>query len=501
MKFRRYWITGIAALGLAAGVGVALEPQAAHHEQAVLRNGVIASASREGYADIVDKVAPAVVTIRSARKVRASQQFPFMDDPFFRQFFGNGDRPNRRGRGNNNNNEDAPSRMERALGSGVIVSADGYIVTNHHVVDGADQIKVDMHDGRTLDAKLIGSDQPSDLALLKVDATKLPVLPLGDSDKVRVGDIALAVGNPLGIGETVTMGIISAKGRSTGLSDGSFEDFLQTDAAINQGNSGGALVSTNGELIGINSQIVSPSGGNIGIGFAIPSNMAKNVMDQLRTGGKVHRGRLGVGIQSITPDLATSMNLPGTKGVLVSSVEPNSPAEKAGIKQGDVIQAVNGQPVDDTNTLRNKVAAAGPGSEVGLRVYRDGKEQDFRAKLAELDVNAKANEEENGGTQGGGATRGQLGVTVEPLRPETADDLGLNRNAKGAVVTNVDPSGPAAEAGLQREDVIVSVNRTPVENGQDIRQALQKSGSRPALVEVNRGGRTIFVAVRPSSGK
>jgi Do/DeqQ family serine protease len=369
------------------------------------------------------------------------------------------------------------------------------------VVDGADQIKVDMHDGRTLDAKLIGSDQPSDLALLKVDATKLPVLPLGDSDKVRVGDIALAVGNPLGIGETVTMGIISAKGRSTGLSDGSFEDFLQTDAAINQGNSGGALVSTNGELIGINSQIVSPSGGNIGIGFAIPSNMAKNVMDQLRTGGKVHRGRLGVGIQSITPDLATSMNLPGTKGVLVSSVEPNSPAEKAGIKQGDVIQAVNGQPVDDTNTLRNKVAAAGPGSEVGLRVYRDGKEQDFRAKLAELDVNAKANEEENGGTQGGGATRGQLGVTVEPLRPETADDLGLNRNAKGAVVTNVDPSGPAAEAGLQREDVIVSVNRTPVENGQDIRQALQKSGSRPALVEVNRGGRTIFVAVRPSSGK
>jgi len=252
-------------------------------------------------------VAPAVVTIRSARRIHAAQQFPFFDDPFFRQFFGN------------RNRERSPedrTLLQHGLGSGVIVSADGYILTNHHVIDGAEQISVDLNDRRSFEAKVIGSDAPSDLALLKIEASGLPVLPLGDSDQVRVGDLCLAVGNPLGIGETVTAGIISARGRVTGLSDGSFEDFLQTDAAINQGNSGGALVNTQGELIGINSQIVSTSGGNIGIGFAIPSNMAKNAMDQLQHGGKVRRGRLGVGIQEITSDLAKSLNLHEVRGVL-----------------------------------------------------------------------------------------------------------------------------------------------------------------------------------------
>jgi S1-C subfamily serine protease len=227
---------------------------------------------------------PAVVTVRSDRRVRAAQQFPFFDDPFFRDFFGDRFR---------NAPRESPDMLQRGVGSGVIVSADGYILTNHHVIDGAEGIKVDLSDGRTLDAKVVGSDKPSDLAVLKINAGNLPVLPLGDSDKVRVGDVVLAVGNPLGVGQTVTMGIISAKGRQTGISNGSFEDFLQTDAAINQGNSGGALVNTTGELIGVNSQILSPTGGSIGLGFSIPSNMARNVMDQLTRTGKVRRGQLG----------------------------------------------------------------------------------------------------------------------------------------------------------------------------------------------------------------
>jgi Do/DeqQ family serine protease len=325
------------------------------------------------YADVVSRVSPAVLTIHSTMRARAPEQYPFMDDPMFREFFGD------RGR-----IPQAPPPRRQGLGSGVIVSPDGYILTNHHVVDGAEQIKVDMNDNRTLDARVVGRDPPSDLALLKVEASNLPVLTLGDSDRVRVGDVVLAIGNPLGIGQTVTMGIISAKGRQTGLSSGAFEDFLQTDAPINQGNSGGALVSTNSELVGINSQILSPSGGSIGIGFAIPSNMARTVMDTLVKTGKVRRGQLGIRVGKVTSEVAEKLKLRDQRGILVVQVQPGSAADRAGIQPGDIVTAFNGTEVNDPNVFRNLVAGTAPSTEVTLTIQRDGREQQVRATLGEF---------------------------------------------------------------------------------------------------------------------
>src|SRR2546430_2328488 len=356
------------------------------------------AAPQNSYADIGSKAAPAVITIRADKRVRTPQQFPFSDDPFFRGLFGN--------RGPQQPQE----QLQQALGSGVIVSPDGYILTNHHVIDGAEDIKIEMNDGRTLEAKLIGSDPPSDLALLKINATGMTFMTPGDSDKVRVGDVALAIGNPLGIGQTVTMGIISAKGRTNpagSLGSGAFEDFLQTDAPINHGNSGGALINTMGELIGINSQIVPGNGGaNIGIGFAIPSNMAKSVMDQLVKNGKVRRGQLGVVVGRVTSDLAASLGMSEAKGVIVNSVRSGSAAERAGIKQGDIITAVNDTPVSDTNAFRNHVASMGPGAEVTLTVLRENREQKIRATLGEFSEETARAQSENKGANPTEATAG-----------------------------------------------------------------------------------------------
>jgi Do/DeqQ family serine protease len=325
-----------------------------------------------GYADVVSRAAPAVVTILSERRVRPPQQYPFHNDPFFRYFFGP------------STPRQAPESRQRGLGSGVIVNADGYIVTNHHVIDGAEDIKVVFIDNRSVDAKVVGSDPPSDLAVLKIAAHNLPILSLGDSDKVRVGDIALAIGTPLGLSQTVTAGIISAKSRATGVSDGSFEDFLQTDAPINQGNSGGALINTNGELIGINSQILSPTGSNIGIGFAIPSNMARNVMSQLIEQGRVRRGRLGVVIEPLTSERASGLGLSNAQGVLIREVVPNGPAQRAGIREGDVILTFNGALVLDGNALRNLVAGTQPGTGVTITLFREGREMSVRCELDEF---------------------------------------------------------------------------------------------------------------------
>jgi Do/DeqQ family serine protease len=481
-------VGGLAWNGLA-------QPQSSDHAAATAQHPAITHAiagSRDSYADVVDVVAPAVVTIRTEGKATVSPtQFQGPDDDFFRQFFGMPFGQNRRG----GPGQPGPSMKQHALGSGVIVTPDGYILTNNHVVDHADTITVDFGSGRTLDAKVIGTDAPTDLALLKIDGTDYDAVQLGNSDNVRVGDVVLAVGNPLGIGETVTMGIISAKGRSTAAGDGNYEDFLQTDAPINHGNSGGALVNTKGELIGINSQILSNSDGNIGIGFAIPVNMAKSVMDQLRTSGKVTRAQLGVTIQNVSSDMAKCLGLKQAGGVIVSAVSTGSAADRAGVKQGDVITALDGKPVENTNALRNHIAQSRPGTTADLTILRDGSERHISVKLDELQGSSAA---EGLGAGDGHSDKGLLGVSVEPLTPQLAERLGV-KSTHGLVVDEVTPDGRAATAGIQAGDVIESVNRQAVSSVDALREALSKTPNRPALLLINRDGHEIFVTVRPAA--
>jgi Do/DeqQ family serine protease len=371
------------------------------------------------------------------------------------------------------------------------MTPDGTIVTNNHVVDGAEHVQVVLHDGRELTAKVLGTDPATDLAVIDVDATDLPTLPVADSDRVRVGDVVLAVGNPLGIGQTVTMGIVSATGRTTNLGgDGAYEDFIQTDAPINRGNSGGALITTGGELVGINSQIMSPSGGSIGIGFAIPTKMVENVMTQLVEHGRVSRGKLGVTIQPVTSDLAQGLGLDRIGGAIVSSVESGSPAETSGLEVGDVITGVDGHAVVNSNDLRNRISAVAPGTTVMLDVVRDGNRRRVEATLAEMAPVREARGEARSGEHG------ELGMSLQSVTPALANRMQLPRGTNGVVVTGTDPTGVAARAGLRAGDVIREVNGEAVRTPDAVRDAIAGRGDRPAVLLVERDGQAVFVAVR-----
>lgn len=436
---------------------------------------------------------PSVVKISATKMVKT--QLPeqgFGDDPF-QQFFG-GQSPfggQEGGPGRRFQQQQPQEHREGGLGSGVIVSPDGYILTNNHVVDGATDVEVTLPDRRQFKAKVIGTDPKTDIAVLKIAANNLPAITIGNSSKIQVGDAVLAIGNPYGVGQTVTMGIVSATGRA-GLGIEDYEDFIQTDASINPGNSGGALVNDRGELIGINTAILAPgSGGNQGIGFAVPVNLARNVMDQIVDHGKVERAYLGVTIQEVTPAIAKAIGLNEPEGALVSDVTPNSPASRAGLQSGDVILALNGTPVEESNQLRVNVSLMNPGQTVNLKVYRNGETKNVTAQVGEM-PGAKVERASLDNPQGhDGALQG---VSVENLNPQLAQQAGVSPNTKGVVVTQVDPASPAAEAGLKEGDVIEQANHHAVTNSDDLSSAL-KSGKGESLLLVNRGGSKLYLAV------
>ena len=443
----------------------------------------------QGFSPVVKSSAPAVVNISSSKVVRSPEggpEAPFLSDPILRKFFGEDFMRQFR----------VPrERREHSLGSGVIVNSAGYVLTNSHVVEGATDIKVALSDKRELSGQIVGIDPGTDLAVVKIPTDHLSVLPFADSTKVEVGDIALAIGNPFGLGRTVTMGIVSAVGRG-GLGIEDYEDFIQTDASINPGNSGGALVNARGELIGVNTAILSPSGGNLGIGFAVPSNMVRDVMSQIIKTGKVTRGFLGVSIQDVTPDLATALKLGQTRGALIGGVEPNGPAAKAGVQSGDVIVEANGKPIDDSRELRLMVSEMPPGTQVSMRVLHDGQTRNVTLTLGEMPVKETAKVAPRQKPAPPEPAQPRLGVAVTEVTPDLAKHLKLPANIKGVIVADIEEDSAAAEAGLQIGDVIQEVNRKPVRTIAEFESQITASRAESILLLVNRDGHTRFIAIK-----
>lgn len=460
-----------------------------------------------GFSAVAKAVTPAVVTIRTQSRQRATRS-QFMDP--FREFFGVPDQddeltPRRRGTPQQPQQPDQNrGRLQPSgVGSGVLVSPDGYILTNNHVVDGAEKVNVELNDQSSHMAKVIGVDPRSDIAVLKIDGSGLPTVPIGDSSKVEVGDVVLAIGNPLNVGQTVTMGIISAKSRTTGTGgNASYEDFLQTDAAINRGNSGGALVNLRGELIGIPSQILSGGlggGGNIGIGFAIPSTMARTVMDQLIRTGKVRRGILGVRVTAVDPAVAEHFGYKGSKGAFVQEVDAGKPADKAGIKHGDIITEFQGQRIEDSNQLRNLTSQTPPDTTVKLKVWRDGSEREFSAKLEELDSSTLASAQPEVPSPGSpGSESSMSGVRVDNINPENIRRYRLQENARGVVVVSVDPDSNAADQ-LRAGDVIEEVERQPITSVSEFNSAIAKIGKKSVLLRVRNQAGVRYAAIEPEN--
>ena len=441
----------------------------------------------------VAKIAtPSVVNISTTRVIKAREEAPFdfFEDPFFRRFFGDqAPHPNM-----------PKERKEQSLGSGVIVSEDGYIVTNNHVIEKAQEIKVMLSNKKDYKAKLIGADPKTDIAVIKIDAKGLTALPWGISDKLKVGEIVFAIGNPFGLNQTVTMGIISAVGRANvGIAD--YEDFIQTDAAINPGNSGGALLNARGELVGINTAIVSRTGGYQGIGFAVPSSMVKQVMESLIKFKKVVRGWLGVSIQEVTSDLAEEFGVKDLKGALVSGVMKGSPAEKAGIKQGDVVLQFNGKVVEDTGHLRNIVSQTPLGTTVKIKLLRKKKEIEVEAVITEQPkrLAEAAPDEEAGNEQESSAL---TGIVVHEITPDIARRFGLDEDAKGVLIIKVDQGSRAFEAGLRPGDVILQINQKGMQKDiatiEDYKKAVSKiKGKERILLLIKRKGDDLFVTIKP----
>ncbi len=492
MKFETFWKESriFAFCLVSAGVGAAIgsggwaaHPPALAPVAAAAPSVVTPGSIETSFAPVVERALPAVVNISSSKASKVSAQGLPQMDQFFKQFFGQEfegpDSGRNRGRGSNTPRK----QYERSLGSGVVVRSDGYILTNNHVIDGADDITVTFDNKREMKAKLIGTDSKTDIAVLKVDATNLPTIPLSDSSQARVGDVVLAMGSPFGLKQTVTMGIVSARGR-TGLGIEDYEDFIQTDASINPGNSGGALLNTHGELIGINTAILANNGGNQGVGFAVPANLARSVMTQVMEHGKVVRGYLGLLPQDITPAMAQALHSKQTEGVLVGDVTAGAPAAAAGLQRGDMILDLNGQKVEDSNQLRMRVSLTAPGTTVHMRVLHDGVEKNVAVKLAEMPANL-GQAAEKGNESGGGATSSLEGVSVES-----------SKGGRGVVVTDVDQGSPASVAGLREGDTILEVNRASVSSVADFDRAMRNVSNAATLLLVKRGDNTFYIAVQ-----